>query len=88
MRRGRDGKEKEWTHYVQSDVRAFDIAGDWKVTALEAEVWVETITDGGRRLIATWRKEEIDAARHLQQKREATKTGKVVIVHGSVEPAK
>ena len=38
VRRGRGGKEKEWTGCVQSDVRAFDIAGDWKATALKAEV--------------------------------------------------
>ena len=59
VRRGRDGKEKEWTNCVQSDIRAFDIA-----TALQAEVWVETVTEGGRRFMAAWRKEEVDAARH------------------------
>ena len=39
-------------------------------------MWVETVTDGGRRFMATWRKEEVDAARHRQEKREATKLGK------------
>ncbi|CAN0328871.1 unnamed protein product, partial [Ascophyllum nodosum] len=35
VRRGRGGKEKEWwTDCVQSDIRAFGIAGDWKATAL------------------------------------------------------
>ena len=48
VRRGRGGKEKEWTNCVQSDIRAFGIAGEWKVTALKAEVWVETVTEGGR----------------------------------------
>ena len=43
------------------------------MTALKAEVWVETVTEGGRRLMAAWRKEEIDAARHRQEKREATR---------------
>ena len=52
MRRGRCGKEKEWTDCVQrADIRAFGIAGDWKVTTLlKAKVWVETVTervDGG-----------------------------------------
>ena len=46
VRRGRGGKEKEWTDCVQSDIRAFCIAGDWKATALKAEVWVETVTEG------------------------------------------
>ena len=36
---------------------ASSIAGDWKVTALEAEVSVETVTEGGRRFMAVWRKE-------------------------------
>ena len=69
VRRGRGGKKKEWTDCVQSDIRAFGIAGDWKATASKAEVWVETVTEGGRRFMAAWRKEEVDAARHRQEKR-------------------
>ena len=38
--------------------------------------------------MAAWRKEEVDAARHRQEKKKATESGKVVIVHGSVQPAK
>ena len=75
VRRGRGGKEKEWTDCVQSDIRTFGIAGDWKATALNTEVWVETVTEGGRRFMAAWRKEEVDAARHRQEKREATRLG-------------
>ena len=52
----RVGKEKEWTGCVQSNIRAFGIAGDWKVTALKAEVWVETVAEGGRRVMAAWGK--------------------------------
>ena len=52
MWRGRGGKEKELTDCVQSDIRTFSIAGYWKVTALEAEVWVETVTEDGRRFVA------------------------------------
>ena len=59
VRRGRGGKEKEWTDCVQSGRRAFGIAGDWKATALEAGVCVETVTEGLRRFIAAWRKEEV-----------------------------
>ena len=73
MRRGRCGKEKEWTDCVQSDIRAFGITGDWKTMALKAEVWVEAVTEGGRRFMAAWREEEEDAARHRQEKREATR---------------
>ena len=77
VRRGQGGKKKEWTDCVQSDTRAFGITGDWKATALKAEVWVEAVTEGGRRFMAAWRKEEVDAARHLQ-KRETTKPGNLL----------
>ena len=56
VRRGRDGKDKKWTDYVQNDFRAFGIAGDWKATALETEVWVKTATEGGQGYMAAWRK--------------------------------
>ena len=78
MRRGRGGKEKEWTDCVPSDIRAFGIARDWKATALKAEMWVETVAEGGRRFMAAWRKKEVDAARHRQEKREATRLGKLL----------
>ena len=84
VRRGRGGKAKEGTDCVQSDSWAFGIAGDGKVTALKAEMWAKTVAEGGRRFMAAWRKEEIDAARHRQEER-GNETGKVVIAHGSVE---
>ena len=77
-RKGRGGKEKEWTDCVQSDIRAFGIPGDWKSPALEVEVWVETVTEGGWRLMAAWRKEEVDAARHRQEKSKATRLRKLL----------
>ena len=46
------------------------------MTALEAEVWVKTVAEGGRRFMAAWRKEEVDTARHRQEKREAARLGK------------
>ena len=48
VRRGQCGKENKWTNCVQSDIRAFGIARDWKATALKAEVRVEMVTEGGR----------------------------------------
>ena len=78
VRRGRGGKDKEWTDCVQSNIRAFGIAEDWKATGLEAEVWVETVTKGGRRFMTAWRKEEVDDARHRQEKREAIRPGKLL----------
>ena len=79
MRRGRGGKEKEWTDCIQSDVRAFGIVGDWRATVVEAEVRVETVTEGGRRLMAAWRNEGVDAARHRQEERYATTLGKSLL---------
>ena len=77
VRSGRGGKEKEWTDYVQCDIRAFGIAGDWKTMALKAEIWVEAVTEGGWRFMAAWREEEEDAARQRQERREATRLGKL-----------
>ena len=77
VRRGRGGKEKEWADCVQSDIRASGITGDWKTMALKAEVWVEAVTEGGRRFMAARKKEGVDAARHRQEKREATRLGKL-----------
>ena len=51
--------------------------------ALKAEVWVEAVTEGGRRFMAAWREEEEDAAG--QRRRESSETGKVAIAHASVE---
>ena len=45
--------------------------------AVKAEGWVEAVTEGGRRFMAAWRQEEEDAARHCQEKREATRLGKL-----------
>ena len=33
-------------------------------------MWVEAVTEVGRRFMAAWREEEEDAARHRQEKRE------------------
>ena len=52
--------------------------GGLEVMALKVEVWVEAVTEGGRRFMAAWREEEEDAARHRQEKREATRLGKLL----------
>ena len=78
MRRGRGGKEKEWSDCLQSDIRAFSIPGDWKAMVLKAELWVEAVTEGERRFMSAWKEEEEDAARHRQEKIEATRLGKLL----------
>ena len=45
--------------------------------ALKAEVWVEAVTEGGRRFMAARKEEEEGAARHRQEKKEATRLGKL-----------
>ena len=47
------------------------------ISIFKAEVWVEAVTEGGRRFMAAWREEGEDAARHRQEKREATRLGKL-----------
>ena len=44
---------------------------------LKAEEWVEAVTERGRRFMAAWRKEEVDAVRHRQAKGEAERLGKL-----------
>ena len=45
---------------------------------LKAEVLVEAVTEGGWRFMAAWSEEEEDTARHRQEKREATRLGKLL----------
>ena len=66
MRRGRGGKEKEWTDCVQSDIRAFGTTGDWKTMVFKAEVWVEAVTEGGRRFMAASSSSSLHAAMNLR----------------------
>ena len=43
---------------------------------LKAELWVETATEGGRRFMAAWRKqEEVDAWLDIARRRENEATG-------------
>ena len=90
MQYGEDGvgTRKSGPIASRATSRAFGIAGDWKATALKAEVWVETVTEGGRRSMAAWRKEEVDAARHRQEKREPTRLGTLLSQTGVYNFAK
>ena len=46
--------------------------------ALEAEVGVETATEGGRRFMDAWWKYEVVATRHCQEKKGTTIVGKLL----------
>ena len=52
------GQEKEWETCVESDVRSFKIQQNWKHAAQDAQSWTEIVTEGGRRFMTEWRKEE------------------------------
>ena len=84
MRRGREDERTGWEGERRVDRLRTErhpgvwYNGDWKATALKAEVWVDTVTEGGRRFMAAWRKEEVDAARYRQEKREATRLEKLL----------
>ena len=41
-------------------------------------MWVDTVTEGGRRFMAACWKEDVDATGHCQEKREATRLGKLL----------
>ena len=47
-------------HYLDSYlfyfVKEWNSLKEWKATALEAEMWVQTVTEGGWRFMAAWRK--------------------------------
>ena len=54
--------------------------------ALKAEVWVEAVTEGGRRFMAAWRGEERGRRGQISPGEErSNETGKVAIAHRSVE---
>ena len=67
---GRSGKDKELTDCVQSYIRAFGIAGDWEATALEAEVWVETVVGGSWPRGGKKRQTRLDIARRRERQRD------------------
>ena len=47
---GNPTEETPFSIYMMTkSIRAVGIAGDWKATALEAELWVEMATEGWRR---------------------------------------
>ena len=43
------GTGGKWVDCVWSDIRASDIAGGWKETALETKVWIKTVREGCQR---------------------------------------
>ena len=74
VRRGRGGKAMSGPIAYRAKSGRWH-RGDRKAMALETAVWVETVAEGERRFMATLRKEEVNAARHRQNKREVMRLG-------------
>ena len=70
----RSGWGKERVNRLRTE-RHPGVCHGGEATALESERWIQTVTGGGRRFIAVWRKYEVDAARNHQVKREVTRLG-------------
>ena len=71
--KGQGGQEKEWVACVESDVRFFNIQQNWKHAARDAQRWTEIVTEGGRRFMTEWRKDEEEKYKTHQEKRTAKK---------------
>ena len=81
-KRGPGGKEKEWTDCVADYLRLFGITRDWSIAALDPGVWYSVVHEGGCRFMAAWVKEEQNASKHRQRKREAEEADKVEVAPG------
>ena len=77
MQYGEDGVGRRKSGPIASRATSGRLAQRGTGKRLKAEVWVETVTEGGRKFMAAWRKEKVDAARH-RQKRKATRLGNLL----------
>ena len=78
-KRGPREKEEEWTDCVADYLRLFSITGGWSTAALDLGVWSSIVHEGGCRFMAAWVKEEENASKHRQRKREAEEADKVEV---------
>ena len=58
----------ECVDFVERDVRTFGISGDWRASSLQVGKWYNSVLEGGRRFMITWRIEE-HACETRQEKR-------------------
>ena len=78
-KRGPGGKEKEWTDCVTDGLRLFGTTGDWSTAALDPGVWYSTVHEESCRFMAGWVKQEENASKHRQRKREPEEADKVEV---------
>ena len=64
------------------DLWLFGITGDWSTAAHDPGVWYSTVHEGGCRFMTVWVKEEENASKHRQRKREAEEADKVKVAPG------
>ena len=69
---------------MADDLWLFGITGDWSTAALDPGVWYYSIVhEGGCRFMAAWVKEEENASKHRQRKREAEEADIVEVAPGA-----
>ena len=56
---------------MEIDVGSFKIQQNWKHTVQDAQSWTQIVTEGGRRFMTEWRKEEEEKSKTRQEKRTA-----------------
>ena len=76
-KRGPLGKEKQWTDCVAEDRWVFGMKGEWSTAVIDPGVWYRTVCKGDCRFMAAWMKEEENASKNRQTKREAEEADKV-----------
>ena len=57
----------------------YEYTGDWSTVALDPGVWYTTVRKGGCKFMTVWVKEEENASKHRQRKREAEGADKVEV---------
>ena len=68
--------------FIHPYIRLFGVTEDWSTAALDPGVWYSTAHEGGCRFTTAWVKEEENASKNLQKKREAEETDKVEVAPG------
>ena len=64
------------------DLRLFGITQDWSTAALDPGVLYSTVHEGGCSIMAAWVKEEENASKHRQRKREAEEANTIEVAPG------
>ena len=67
---------------MADDRLLFGITGNWSTAELDPGAWYSTVHEGGCRFMFAWVKEEENASKQRQKKREAEGADKVEVAPG------